>query len=206
MGTDWYARLQAWLMACLGGHHSRLLSTRKRALLGTLRGRVVEIGPGGGVNFEFYAASDVEWIGVEPNAFAHARLRAAADGHRIPAMLVEGTAQAMALRTGSADAVVSTLVLCSVPDQAAALAEIRRVLRPGGKFVFVEHVGAPRGSPLRRVQRAVRAPWRIGGGGCEPDRETWAAIEQAGFQRVEMEHFRIGLPIVSPHLAGVAER
>lgn len=193
-------------MATLGAHHSRLVTARKRALLAGLRGRVVEVGPGGGVNFEFYAASAVEWIGVEPNPFAHARLRAAAAVHRIDATLVEGTAASIPLPDASVDAVVSTLVLCSVPDQDAALAEIRRILRPRGRFVFVEHVAAPRGSLLRRLQRAVRGPWRLAGGGCEPDRETWAAIERAGFERVQLEHFGLPLPVVSPHVAGVAER
>ena len=84
MTAAWYARLQAWLMATLGAHHSRLLAERKQALLGGLRGTIVEIGPGGGVNFEFYAASAVESIGVEPNPFAHARLRAAAAAPATP--------------------------------------------------------------------------------------------------------------------------
>lgn len=201
-----YARLQAWLMATLGAHHSRLLADRKRALLGALRGTVVEIGPGGGVNFEFFAPADVEWIGVEPNHFAHARLHAAAAAHGVRARLLDGTAASIALPDGSADAVVSTLVLCSVPDQRAALAEVRRILRPGGRFVFVEHVAAPRGAPLRRVQRAIRAPWRLAGGGCEPDRETARCIEQAGFSRVDVAHFPVALPIVGPHIAGTAHR
>ncbi|MBA3889708.1 MAG: methyltransferase domain-containing protein [Gemmatimonadaceae bacterium] len=193
-------------MATLGAHHSRLVSERKRALLGGLEGRVLEIGPGGGVNFEFYAATVTEWIGVEPNPYAHDRLRAVAAEHRVPARLLDGGAESIALPDESVDAVVSTLVLCSVGDQRAALAEVHRVLRPGGRFVFVEHVAAPRGTLLRRVQRLVRAPWRVAGGGCEPDRETWHAVEQAGFRRVTLDHFRVGLPVVSPHVAGVAER
>lgn len=193
-------------MATLGAHHSRLVSARKRALLGTLEGRVLEIGPGGGVNFEFYAATVVEWVGLEPNPHAHERLRAAAAAHGVQARLLEGRAESIPLDDGSVDAVVSTLVLCSVSDQRVVLDEIRRVLRPGGRFVFVEHVAAPRGSLLRRVQRMVRAPWRIAGGGCAPDRETWRAVEDAGFRRVSIDHFRVGLPVVAPHVAGVAER
>ena len=193
-------------MATLGAHHSRLVEDRKRALLGALRGRVVEIGPGGGANFGFFAAGRIEWLGVEPNPFAHGRLRAAAAAHGISATLLEGTAASIGLPDASVDAVVSTLVLCSVPDQRAALAEIRRILRPGGRFVFVEHVGAPHGTLLRRVQRAVRWPWGIAGGGCHPDRETARCIGEAGFARVELSHFRVALPIVAPHIAGVADR
>lgn len=206
MSAAWYARLQAWLMATLGAHHSRLVDARKRRLLGELRGEVLEIGPGGGVNFEFYAASAVRWLGVEPNPFAHERLHAAARSHGVAAATLAGSAEALPLPDASVDAVVSTLVLCSVGDPARALAEVRRVLRPGGRFVFVEHVAAPRASLLRRVQRLVRAPWRLAGGGCEPDRETWRQIEAAGFSRVELEHFRVRLPVVSPHVAGVAVR
>lgn len=193
-------------MATLGAYHSRLVSARKRALIGTLEGRVLEIGPGGGVNFEFYAASVVEWIGLEPNPYAHERLRAAAAARGMAARVVEGGAESIPLPDASVDAVVSTLVLCSVRDQRLVLDEIRRVLRPGGRFVFVEHVAAPRGTLLRRVQRLVRTPWRIAGGGCEPDRETWLALEAAGFERVAAEHFSIGVPVVSPHVAGVAQR
>lgn len=193
-------------MATLGAHHSGLVSDRKRALFGSLEGRVLEIGPGGGVNFEFYPASVVEWIGIEPNPYTHERLRTVAAGHGITARLLGGGAESIPLPDGSVDAVVSTLVLCSVADQHAVLEEIRRVLRPGGRFVFVEHVAAPRGSLLRRLQRLVRAPWRIAGGGCEPDRETSIAVEQAGFRRVTLDRFRVGLPVVSPHVAGVAER
>jgi ubiquinone/menaquinone biosynthesis C-methylase UbiE len=193
-------------MATLGAHHSRLVSARKRTLLGAIEGRVLEIGPGGGVNFEFYAATVVEWIGLEPNPYAHERLRAAAAAHGVPARVIDGSAESIPLADASVDAVVSTLVLCSVTDQQRVLSEILRVLRPGGRFVFVEHVAAPRGSLLRRVQRVVRAPWRVAGGGCEPDRETWRAVEDAGFRQVAAEHFRVGLPVVSPHVAGVAER
>lgn len=206
MNAGWYARFQAWLIATLGAHHSRLVSARKRDLLGALRGRVLEIGPGGGVNFEFYAASGIQWVGIEPNPYAYERLLAAAAEHGIAASLIDGSAERLPLADGSMDAVVSTLVLCTVGDQTQSLAEIRRVLRPGGKFVYVEHVAAPRTSMLRRVQRGLRAPWRLAGGGCEPDRETWRTIEQAGFTRVELEHFRVGVPIVSPHIAGVAIR
>lgn len=193
-------------MATLGAHHSRLVTERKRALLAGLRGRVVEIGPGGGVNFPFYDAPAVEWIGVEPNPFAHDRLRTEAARHRVKATLLQGSAESIPVPDASVDAVVSTLVLCSVTSQAVALAEIRRILRPGGRFVFVEHVAAPRGSLLRRLQRSVRGPWRLAGGGCEPDRETATAIEQAGFTRVHLDRFALPLPVVSPHVAGVAER
>jgi SAM-dependent methyltransferase len=165
---------------------------------------VLEIGPGTGPNLEYFDSS-VEWIGVEPNAVAHPVLAEAAVRAGIEGRVREGTAEALPFPGGSVDAVVSTLVLCTA-DPEPALREIRRVLRPGGSFVFIEHVGAPRGSWLRRTQRAVKPLWKLAGGGCHPDRDTAGAIRAAGFTSVEIEEFRTGLPIVSPHISGRAIR
>jgi ubiquinone/menaquinone biosynthesis C-methylase UbiE len=123
--------------------------------------------------------------------------------------LCQGTAERIDLPDESADAVVSTLVLCSVGDQTRALREILRVLKPGGRFIFLEHVAAPRGTTRRRVQRAMRPIMRpimrALADGCHPDRETWKAIEQAGFSSVQVEHYDLSGPgFVAPHIAGIA--
>lgn len=118
----------------------------------------------------------------------------------------QGAAERLDVKDASVDAVVSTLVLCSVTDQPATLAEVLRVLRPGGRFVFLEHVAAPRGTWRRLFQRALRPLWSMLGDGCQPDRETWRAIEQAGFAQVTCDHFRVPVPIVSPHVAGWATK
>jgi len=110
----------------------------------------------------------------------------------------------MEMPDASVDAVVSTLVLCSVDGHRDALAEILRVLRPGGRFVFIEHVGAPEGTWLRRLQRWIRPLWKPVADGCRPDRDTGDRILEAGFERVEMDRFRLPLPVVSPHVAGTA--
>jgi SAM-dependent methyltransferase len=102
--------------------------------------------------------------------------------------------------------VVSSLVPCSVRDLPGALGEIRRVLKPHGRFVFLEHVGAPEGTVRRRIQRAVRGPWAFFGDGCIPDRDTGRAIEAAGFGSVRYDTFFAPLPLVHHHIAGVAER
>jgi hypothetical protein len=113
----------------------------------------------------------------------------------------------------SADAVVVTLVLCSVEDIRAALTEVRHLLRPGGRFVFLEHVAAPAGTRLRRAQGLVRPAWRVIAGhviadGCHPDGETWADVDGAGFAAVHYERFRMTVPpplaFVSPAIAGTA--
>jgi SAM-dependent methyltransferase len=197
-----YHRFQVWLLSLVSGLHDRRVASHKRRLLTPLRGKVVEIGPGTGPNLSYFDKS-IEWIGIEPNPVARPLLVEAADRLGIDAAVGEGTAEAIPIPGGTADAVVSTLVLCTAtPD--ASLREIHRVLKPGGAFVFIEHVAAPRGSWLRRVQRLVRPLWKVAGGGCHPDRETWMAIEGAGFTSVEIERFSTGLPVVSPHIAGRA--
>lgn len=176
---------------------------RRRALLGELHGTVVEIGPGTGLNLAFLA-DDVRWIGVEPNPFLHAPLRAAAARRGWTVELHHAAAERIAIPDASVDAVVSTLVLCSVRDVAAVLGETLRILKPGGCFVFLEHVAAPRGTWLRRVQRLGRPISQCLGDGCQLDRETWRFIAAAGFAKVELEHFRLPLPLNGPHIAGRA--
>ena len=203
LGARWFA----WLLAHGEGFDRATYGTRKRDLLGTLRGTVVEIGPGAGVNLPYYNDS-VQWLGVEPNVHFHDRLRKKAARFGLDAEVHGGVAERLPVPDASADAVVSTLVLCSVDDVAAALAEVRRVLKPGGRFVFLEHVAAPEGTSLRRVQRFVKPVWGMIADGCRPDRETGRLIEEAGFEDVRIERFdaAVPLPVVRPHVVGTARR
>ena len=199
------ARWLAFVLARTEASDARLYGARKRALLAGLGPVVVEIGAGAGVNAA-YLAPGTTWRVVEPNAYLGDRLRRAAARHGVVLDLVPGSAHALPFPDASADAVVSTLVLCSVPDPARALAEARRVLRPGGRFVFVEHVAAADGSRLRRAQSLLRAPWGLVADGCRPDRDTEALVRAAGFSHVAVERFRLPLGLVAPHVAGVATR
>ncbi len=199
------ARLFAHVMAQADDAQRRLYADRKRALFDGLAGTVVEIGAGAGPNAAYLPAG-ARWIAVEPNVHFHPHLRAAAAKHDLDLDLRVGVAEALPVADGAADAVVSTLVLCSVDDVGAALAEVRRVLRPGGRFVFVEHVAAPRRTWRRRLQRLVRRPWGWLGDGCRPDQDTGRLIRAAGFSDVEIEAFRVPLGLASPHVAGVAMR
>jgi SAM-dependent methyltransferase len=203
----WAQRLFAALTAAGDAGNDRLLGTRKRALLGDLGGDVVELGPGTGVNLPYFR-SDVRWTGVEPNPYMHPRLREKAGRLGRSIVLHPGTAECTGLAHGVADAVVATLVLCTVGDVRAALSEVRRLLRPGGRFVFLEHVAAPAGTGLRRAQGAVRPLWAALADGCHPDRETWTAIESAGFSGLRYDRFRIDVPpplaFLSPAIAGSA--
>ena len=199
-----YKRLHARLLAAGCPRYERSVEAHKRRLLGALAGTVVEIGPGAGANLRFYAPG-VRWVGVEPNPWAHPWLEREAADVGLAAELREGTAASLPFPDASADAVVSTLVLCTVRDVPRALAEARRVLRPGGRFVFVEHVAAAPGTRTRLAQRLVRPVWPLLADGCHPDRDTERAIRAAGFARVEVARFHAPVPVIGPHIAGVAE-
>jgi SAM-dependent methyltransferase len=176
--------------------HERMLGDRRARLLRDVEGRVLELGPGTGVNFD-HLPEGIEWQGVEPNPYMRERLLPRAREHGIEANFCELEGNRFQVADGSFDVVLSTLVLCSVPDLDATLAEIRRVLRPGGRFVFLEHVGAPRGTWERRIQRGIRPCWGFCADGCRPDREIGRHIEDGGFAELEMESFRARIPHVS---------
>lgn len=174
------------------------------ATVASVRGTVLEIGPGTGVNFEDMPR-DIQWIGLEPDPDALPRLRANARHFSRGARVLEGVAEEIPLDDDSVDTVLSTLVLCSVEDPARVLGEIARVLRPGGRFVFFEHVGARPGTLTRLVQRISTGPRRRRPGECDPVRDSLAVIS-ARFDRVEVtEYSTRGLPGLSvPHIAGSA--
>ena len=201
--VGWYKRLFAALMDKSSAQYDAMVSNKKRALLGQLHGNVLEIGPGTGPNLAYYPR-DIHWIGVEPNPAMLPYLGREAARLNMRLDIREGVGEELPAANESVDAVVSTLVLCSVRDQAQTLREVLRVLKPGGRFVFVEHVAAPRDTGLRRLQGLVRPVWQVASDGCHPDRETWLAIEQAGFEHVRLEHFRLDAGLAAPHIAGVA--
>lgn len=199
-----YRRLFAWMVARFEIDDERTVALKER-LLGDLRGTVAEIGAGAGANLR-YLPRETRYVAVEPNIHMHAHLRAEAQERERPVEIRTGVGERLPFEDRSLDAVISTLVLCSVDDVDSVLAEVRRVLRPGGRFVFLEHVGAPRGSSLRRWQERIRPLWRRIGDGCEPDRDLEDAVRRAGFASVEVERYAAEVPIalVRPHIAGVA--
>ncbi len=182
----------------------------RRETLAGLRGRVLEVGAGNGRNFGFYPAEVDEVVAVEPEAYLRALAEQAAaepqHGGRIGVR--DGVAGRLPVEDASVDAAVACLVLCTVPDQAAALAELRRVLRPGGELRFLEHVHAER-QPLRAVQSLADATrvWPLLAGGCHGARDTLGAIEAAGFTVTDVRrfHFSPGPPLPAvPHILGRA--
>ncbi|MEU8233330.1 methyltransferase domain-containing protein [Actinoplanes sp. NPDC048967] len=166
---------------------------------------VVELGSGVGANLRYLSPGST-LIAVEPNVAMHRRLRAAAGRRGVRLDLRDRLAERTGLPDRSADSVISSLVLCTVSDPAAVLAEVRRILRPGGTFRFVEHVAARAGTPTRALQRALRRPWAWTFEGCSCERDLAASVRAAGFTRVELEPYRLHSPFVTfnTQIAGVA--
>jgi SAM-dependent methyltransferase len=182
---------------------------RKR-LLGGLSGTVVEVGAGHGLNFPHYPAAVTEVIAIEPEPTLRARAAGAAANAPVPVRVLGGVADALPLEAASVEAAVASLVLCSVPDQMRALAELRRVLRPGGELRFYEHV-IPNCRPRRLLLQAAdhSGLWPRIAGGCHPARDTGAAIRRAGFEVESSERLMFATarfePAI-PYILGIARR
>ncbi|MEV4822737.1 methyltransferase domain-containing protein [Micromonospora sp. NPDC049274] len=171
----------------------------RRDLAAGLTGRVIEVGAGNGRMFAHYPPTVTEVVAVEPERRLRAAAVLAAPAAPVPVTVVDGLAEALPAGEREFDAAVVALVLCTVPDQAAALAEIRRVLRPGGQLRFFEHVAAEEPGPLRRVQRLADATfWPKLFAGCHTGRDTTAAIRTAGFAIDELRRFRFPASSSSP--------
>jgi ubiquinone/menaquinone biosynthesis C-methylase UbiE len=181
----------------------RVLAPRRRQLLPSATGRILELGPGTGANLA-HLPPEADWTGLEPNPFMIQGLQSRFPGRSI----LEGKAESIPFSDHSFDSVIATLVLCSVVDLGQSLTEIRRVLRPGGKFLFLEHVIAPRNTVVRAMQHVVYWPWRCIGEGCRTNRDTLRAIRHH-FGKVEAETYwvpwRAAPPWVGYQVFGTAE-
>ena len=178
-------------------------------LLAGLVGRVIELGAGTGLNFKHYPQTVTEVVALEPEPHLRELARVAATESPVPVTVVDGTADDLAADDGVFDAGVVSLVLCSVPSQPRALAELFRVIRPGGELRFYEHVLAEDPRWAARQHR-VAPIWRHLGGGCNPDRDTGAAITAAGFA-IEDRRDLLFAPswiakLTAPHILGRARR
>ena len=181
----------------------------RRRLLAGLSGSVIEVGAGNGLNFSLYPETVDRVLAVEPEP----RLREAASNEAkeapVRVEVVDGVAGDLPVEDASQDAAVASLVLCSVPEQDQALAELRRVLKPGGELRYYEHVLAHKPFTARLQRIADATFWPRVAGGCHMARDTEAAIERAGFEIERSERFRFtpGAPVpATPHILGVARR
>jgi ubiquinone/menaquinone biosynthesis C-methylase UbiE len=189
------------------GAESAGAAEHRDTLLRGLSGTVVEVGAGHGLNFSHYPPAVEEVVAVEPEPRLRRGAEKAAAGATVPVRVIDAVADALPLEDASADAVVFSLVLCSVPDQAAALAEARRVLKPGGEVRVYEHVRA-RDPKHARTQDRVNRLWPRFSGGCNCNRDTRAALDAAGFDTSGVGDIAFkpgpGMGLVEPHLLGVA--
>jgi ubiquinone/menaquinone biosynthesis C-methylase UbiE len=198
-------RINAWLLHALDGYAHRKYRFVKRELFGGLPRTILEIGAGDGANFR-YLAPGTHVIALEPNVRMHPYLHEAGRRYDVTADVRVGVAERIPLPDASVEAVISSLVLCTVSDPERVLAEVRRVLRPGGRFWCVEHVAAPAGTSVARIQQWLHRPWRWLFEGCETQRDTARLLREAGFTSVEITPFtfRTAFVPIRPQIAAVA--
>lgn len=184
-------------------------SAHREELLEGLRGDVVELGAGNGLNFAHYPNGVRTVLAIEPDPFLRTKAEQAASRASVPITVREGKAERLPIPDAQVHAAVASLVLCSVPHVAQALAELFRVLRPGGELRFYEHVRAEDPSVARRQDR-VDAIWPVLAGGCHPNRDTVAEITAAGFSVERLRRFVFQpswmMGVVAPHVVGRARR
>ena len=181
------------------------LRDRRREVVSQARGATLELGAGTGLNLDLYTDAVTDLVLTEPSDHMARRLRRRAGAERRDAEVVEAPAESLPFPDDRFDTVVSTLVLCTVGDQRRTLAEVARVLKPGGRLLFVEHVRSPDPRVARWQDRLMR-PWRFCGDGCHCNRDTVAEIEASALRLGEVERGELpkAPPIVRPLVAGAA--
>ena len=179
----------------------------RERVIGAAEGRVLEIGVGSGLNLPFYRAPVREILALEPAPRLLTMAKNASRAIGVPVKFLEASAEAIPLDEHSVDTVVTTWTLCSIPQAATALAEMRRVLRPGGKLLFAEHGQAPDAS-VRRWQDRLTPAWRYIGGGCHLNRPIGSMIEAAGFRvdRIETGYIPGPKPMTFMYEGGASPR
>jgi ubiquinone/menaquinone biosynthesis C-methylase UbiE len=205
MGNPVFAAMYDRLMA---GTERAGLADRRAELVAAARGATLELGAGTGLNLRHYPAAVTDLVLAEPDRHMARRLRARLSEAGRPAEVVEAPAERLPFEDGRFDTVVVTLVLCTVRDPARALDEIARVLKSGGRLLFLEHVRAPNGTRLARWQDRLEGPWGWFGAGCHPNRDTIAALDASplSVESADRGELPKAPPIVRPLVAGVAVR
>jgi SAM-dependent methyltransferase len=199
-------RFNAAFFRVMDGYIDWHLRRHKQDVYADLPDTVVEIGSGVGANFR-YLRPGSRVIAVEPNPYMHPSLRHAAEQRGIELEIRDVVGERIDIPDASADAVISSLVLCTVADPGQVVSEVRRVLRQGGRYSYVEHVAAEEGTFTRRLQRRLRRPWAWVFEGCSCERDLQTVIRSAGFDSVEDHKYRIHSPFVNfnTQIAGTAK-
>ncbi len=198
---------ERWVFSPLLSMADRALAGARAELLQQAEGRVLELGIGSGCSLRYYTASVTELVGLEPSEalLTQCRKRLEQVPEAPPTKLLEGDAESLPWQDDCFDAVVAFLVFCTIADPARAAREMRRVLRPGGRLIFFEHVRAPE-AKLARWQENLNPIWSRMACGCQLNRDTRQCFEQAGFDMSAVQvhrHPDIPLPLVKPVIEGV---
>jgi ubiquinone/menaquinone biosynthesis C-methylase UbiE len=192
------SRFNAWFFTFFDRYINRASAAHKRAAFAGLEGgTVLEIGAGVGANLG-HLAPGTKLIAVEPSLQMHDRLRRRSEEAGVDLEIIAGGAESLPLPDESVDVVICSLVLCTAEDPARVLSEVKRVLRPGGRFRFVEHVEAPRRGVRRAIQRVIRRPWGYVFEGCNPGPSTVPLLEAAGFDELQLEHAKFRRSVFWP--------
>jgi len=197
--------INSWVFKVLSGYLDYLFGKSKRTLFKDHPDTVVEIGPGAGANMR-YLRNGTKLIAIEPNIHMHKNLKKSALKYGINLEIKAITGEAIDLPDNSSDFVISTLVLCTVDNPEQCVNQIKRILKPSGKFVFIEHVKGRDNSMLALFQKLVHKPWHWFFEGCHTNRDTKSLLEMSGFSALEIEAYKSYSPFIPiiPQIKGVA--
>jgi ubiquinone/menaquinone biosynthesis C-methylase UbiE len=203
--ATWGRAFTALYDRSLKGTEEAGLRRMRQSTLDGASGRTIDIGSGTGANLGLYPTAVTELVLAEPDPHMLRKLHAKVGEAGVDAEIVEAPAERLPFEDSSFDTAVFTLVLCTVPDPAAALAEAARILKPGGRLLFVEHVRSE-DEGLARWQDRLERPWHFLGDGCHCNRDTIATIEASGLEIEEVERERMpkAPPLVRPVVRGSA--
>ncbi|MGX1929608.1 class I SAM-dependent methyltransferase [Flagellimonas sp. 2504JD4-2] len=202
-GNPIRGKFNSWLFGVLDGYFHYMYKKKKERLFGSISGTLVEIGSGAGANFKYLKDVD-QVIAVEPNPYMHASLQESADKRNIKLQINPCSAEEITIESNSVDTVISTLTLCTIKNEKRALDEIKRILKPNGKFIFIEHVSAKKGSLVKFIQWLIRKPWFWLFEGCHTHKDIASSIQNAGFSKVNITRFKFISPFIPiiPQISG----
>lgn len=195
----------SWLFKILSGYMDHLFGKSKRILFENHPDTVIEIGSGAGTNMR-YLKKGTKLIAIEPNIHMHRNLKKSAAKYDINLEIKSLLGEEIDLPDNSCDFIVSTLVLCTVENPIQCLEQIKRILKPSGEFVFIEHVRAKEHSVLSFIQNQFHKPWYWFFEGCNTNRNTKSLLEWSGFSSVKLEEYNLYSPFIPiiPQIRGRA--
>lgn len=197
--------INSWMFKVLSGYMDYLFGKSKKELFKNHPNTVVEIGSGAGANMRYFKKG-TKLIAIEPNIHMHKNLQKSANKYGINLEIKMLTGESIDLPDNSCDFVISTLVLCTVEDPEQCIGQIKRILKPSGKFVFIEHVKAKDNSMLALIQNILHKPWHWFFEGCHTNRDTKSLLEMSGFRSIEMTRYNSYSPFIPiiPQIRGKA--